>query len=172
MAEPGVETTLETVVSSPTTPENQLGLQITMIGKQLESLPKNSAQMVALSSQQAVLKGQLAPLKAAGATAPARLQLMTPAVAPVSPSSPMPVQDALLGVAAGLALGIGATFLRGSLDDTLISGETVEQIVNARVLATAAVVPAWRKKSRPVVISVSDPTSQPADPGPLARGRT
>jgi hypothetical protein len=34
------------------------------------------------------------------------------------------------------------------------------------------VVASWRKKSRPVVIPVSDPTSQPADPGLLARGRT
>jgi len=75
-------------------------------------------------------------------------------------------------VAAGPALGIGAAFLRDSLDDTLTSGETVEQIVNAPVLATAPVVTSWRKKSRPVVISVSDPTSQLADPGPLARGRT
>jgi hypothetical protein len=87
------------------------------------------------------------------------------------PSSPKPVQDALLRVAAGLAFGIGAAFLRDSLDDTLTSGETVEQTVNAPVLATAPVVSSWRKKSRPV-ISVSDPTSQPADPGPLARGRT
>ena len=52
------------------------------------------------------------------------------------------------------------------------AGETVEQIVNVPVLATAPVVTSWRKKSRPVVISVSDPTSQLADPGPLARGRT
>jgi hypothetical protein len=34
------------------------------------------------------------------------------------------------------------------------------------------VVASWRKKSRLAVISVSDPTSQPTDPGLLARGRT
>jgi hypothetical protein len=88
--------------------------------KQINSLPKNSAQVVALSNQQVVLKGQLAQFDVAGATASAGPQLVTPAVAPMS---------------------------------------------------TAPVVTSWRKKSRPVVISVSDPASQPADLGPLARGR-
>jgi succinoglycan biosynthesis transport protein ExoP len=152
-----------TAISSLATAENQLGHQITMIGKQIKTLPKNSAQGVALSNQQAVLKGQLAQLEVAGATASTGLQMVNPAVAPASPSSPKPAEDALLGVAVGLVLGIGTAFLRDSLDDTLTSGESVEQIVDAPVLATVPVVASWRKKLYPVVISVSDPTSQPAE---------
>ncbi len=110
-----------------------------------------------------MLKGQLAQLQVAGATASTGLELVTPATAPTSPSSPKPVQDALLGLLAGLALGIGAAFLRDSLDDTLTSGEAVERVSGAPVLATVPMVPSWRKKANPVVISVSDPTSQPAE---------
>lgn len=152
-----------TAISSLATAENQLGHQISIIGRQIKRLPKTSAQAVALSNQQAVLKGQLAQLEVAGAMASTGLQLVTPAVTPTSPSSPKPLYDALLGLLAGLAVGVGAAFLRDSFDDTLASGESVEQIINAPVLATVPVVPSWRKKSRPMVISVTDPTSQPAE---------
>ncbi len=152
-----------TAINSLTTAENQLGHQISALGKQIKSLPKTSAQAVAQSNQQAVLKGQLAQLEVTGATASTGLQLVTPAVTPTSPSSPKPVQEAVLGLVAGLVLGIGAAFLRDNLDDTLTSGESVELIVDAPVLATVPVVASWRKKSRPVIISVSDPTSQPAE---------
>jgi polysaccharide biosynthesis transport protein len=152
-----------TAISSLTTAENQLGHQISTLGRQIKSLPKTSAQAVALSNQQAVLKGQLAQLEVAGATASTGLQLVSPAVTPTAPSSPKPAQDAILGFIAGLVLGIGAAFLRDNLDDTLTSGDAVEQIIEAPVLATVPVVASWRKKSRPVVISVSDPTSQPAE---------
>jgi succinoglycan biosynthesis transport protein ExoP len=153
----------QTAIGSLTTAENQLGQQISVLGKQIKSLPKDAAQAVALSNQQAVLKGQLAQLEVAGATASTGLQLVTPAVTPTSPSSPKPVQDAILGLLAGLVLGIGAALLRDNLDDTLTSGESVEQIVDAPVLASVPVVASWRKKSRTVVISVTDPTSQPAE---------
>jgi capsular exopolysaccharide synthesis family protein len=153
----------QTAIRSLTTAENQLSHQVTALGTQIRQLPKTSAQATALSNQQAVLKGQLAQLEVAGATASTGLQLVTPAVTPTAPSSPKPVQDAVLGLVAGLVLGIAAGFLRESLDDTLTSGDSVEQIVDAPVLATVPVVNAWRKKSRPVIISVTDPTSQPAE---------
>ena len=110
-----------------------------------------------------MLKGQLAQLQVAGATASTGLELVTPATAPTSPSSPKPTQDALLGLVAGLILGIGAAFLRDNLDDTLTTGEAVERVGGAPVLATVPMVASWRKKANPVVISVSDPTSQPAE---------
>jgi capsular exopolysaccharide synthesis family protein len=110
-----------------------------------------------------VLKGQLAQLQVAGATASTGLELVTPATVPVSPTSPKPAQDAVLGVIAGLAVGIAAAFLRDTLDDTLTSGEAVEAVIDAPVLATVPMVASWRKKSKPVVIAVGEPTSQPAE---------
>jgi capsular exopolysaccharide synthesis family protein len=110
-----------------------------------------------------VLKGQLAQLQVAGATLSTGLELVTPAVAATSPSSPKPKQNVLLGLAAGLVLGIGAAFLRDSLDDTLATGEEVEQVGGAPVLVTVPLVSSWRKKARPVLTAVTDPSSQPAE---------
>ena len=144
--------------------ENQLNAQIKAITKEIGQLPgKDVAQAAALSNQQAVLKGQLAQLQVAGATASTGLEMVTPATAPGSPSSPKPAEDGLLGLIAGLAIGTAAAFLRDTLDDTLSSGDAVERVIDAPVLATVPMVSSWRKKIKPVVISVSEPTSQPAE---------
>jgi succinoglycan biosynthesis transport protein ExoP len=170
MAEPGAEPTLRvswstaTSISNLAVAENQLTRLVNAIGKEIGKLPSRStAQLAALSSQQAVLKGQLAQLQVAGATVSTGLQLVTPATSPSSPSSPKPSQDALLGVMAGLVLGVGAAFLRDNLDDTLTSGEAVERAGGAAVLATVPMVAAWRKKANPAMVSVSEATSQPAE---------
>jgi polysaccharide biosynthesis transport protein len=153
-----------TTISDLAVAENQLSSQINALGKQVGRLSDDSsAQAVALSNQQAVLKGQLAQLQVAGATASSGLELVTPATAPASPSSPKPAQNALLGLFAGLALGVGAAFLRHSLDDTLANGEAAGRVSGAPVLATVPVVPSWRKKAGQAVIAISDPTSQPAE---------
>jgi polysaccharide biosynthesis transport protein len=153
-----------TTISNLAIAENQLGSQINALGREVGRLPaSSSAQAVALSNQQAVLKGQLAQLQVAGATASSGLELVTPATVPTSPSSPKPAQNVLLGLLAGLALGVGAAFLRNSLDDTLTSGEVAERVGGAPVLATVTVVPSWRKRAGQAVIAVSDPTSQPAE---------
>ena len=153
-----------TTISNLTVAESQMTRQIGAISKEIDKLPASSAaQLGALSNEQALLKGQLAQLQVAGASASTGLELVTPATAPSSPSSPKPSQDALLGLVAGLILGIGAAFLRANLDDTLTAGEAVEQVAGAPVLATVPMVASWRKKSHPVVISVSEPTSQPAE---------
>jgi succinoglycan biosynthesis transport protein ExoP len=153
-----------TTLGNLATAENQLKNQIDAIGKAIARLPAgSSAQLSALSTQQAVLKGQLAQLQVAGSTAATRLELVTPAVAPASPSSPKPAQEALLGLAAGLIVGIAAAFLRDSLDDTLASGEAVELVSGAPVLATVPMVSLLRKADSPVLIPVTAPTSPPAE---------
>jgi len=153
-----------TAISNLTAAENQLNTQITAIGTEIARLPRDSdGQQTALANQQVVLRGQLAQLEVEGASASTGLELVTPAAVPTSPSSPTPVSDGLLGLAVGLLLGIGAAFLRDSLDDTMGSGETVERLSGIPVLASVPLVPSWRKKSAPVVVAVSDPTSQPAE---------
>ena len=127
--------------------EAQLRSQINSLTQQLKPFRGNttSPEASALFNQQAVLKEQLAQMQVSGAVDTGDVVLVTPAQPPVSPSSPKPVQDALLGLAAGLALGLGAAFLRDSLDDKLTSKEAAEHAGGAPVLAMTPVVQSWRR---------------------------
>jgi polysaccharide biosynthesis transport protein len=144
--------------------EAQLRSQISSLGKQLSSFRRNtsSPEASALLNQQAVLKEQLAQMQVSGAGDSGDVVLVTPAQAPTSPSSPKPVQDGLLGFAAGLTLGLGAAFLRDSLDDKLASKEAAEHAGSAPVLAMTPVVRSWRRRDALVVVT-SEPTSPAAE---------
>ena len=88
---------------SLTTAEAQLRSQISSLGQQLSSFGSNTTSPAAsaLLNQQAVLKEQLAQMQVSGAVDTGDVVLVTPAQTPTAPSSPKPVQDALLGLAAG-----------------------------------------------------------------------
>ena len=144
--------------------EAQLRSQISSLGQQLRSFHGNTTSpgASALLNQQAVLKEQLAQMQVSGAVDTGEVVLVTPAQTPVSPSSPKPVQNALLGLAAGLALGLAAAFLRDSLDDRLTSKEAAEHAGGSPVLAMTPAVTSWRRQ-KPLVISVAEPTSPAAE---------
>jgi capsular exopolysaccharide synthesis family protein len=91
------------------------------------------------------------------------LVLVTPAQAPTSPSSPKPTEDGLLGLIAGLVLGLAAAFLRESLDDAVASKETAEEFGGATVLAAVPMVNSWKKRDRPLVVSLARPMSPAAE---------
>jgi capsular exopolysaccharide synthesis family protein len=151
--------------SSLASAEAQLRSQISSVGQELSSFHGNdtSPAASALVNQEAVLKEQLAQMQVSGATDTGDVVLVTPAQAPVAPSSPKPVQDALLGLAAGLALGLGAAFLRDSFDDRLTSKEAAEHAGGAPVLAMTPLVTSSRRQEKPVVVSVAEPTSPAAE---------
>jgi polysaccharide biosynthesis transport protein len=156
----------QTVASrSLTTAEAQLRSQISSLGQQLSSYPSNSnsPEASALLNQQAVLKEQLAQMQVSGAVDTGDVALVTPAQTPTAPSSPKPVEDGLLGLAAGLALGLGAAFLHESLDDRLTSKEAAEHAGGVPVLAMTPVVASWRRRKKPLVVTVADPTSPAAE---------
>ena len=136
------------------TAEAQLRSQITSLTQQLKPFRGNttSPEASALLNQQAVLKEQLAQMQVSGAVNTGDVVLVTPAQTPTSPSSPKPAQDALLGLAAGLVLGLGAAFLRDSLDDKLTSKEEAEHAGGAPVLAMTPVVTSWRRQQPLVVV--------------------
>jgi capsular exopolysaccharide synthesis family protein len=150
---------------SLTTAEAQLRSQISSIGKQAKAFGSNttSAAASALLNQEAVLKEQLAQMQVSGSTDTGDVALVTPAQTPVSPSSPKPVQDALLGLAVGLALGLGAAFLRDSFDDRLTSKEATEHAGGGiSVLAMTPLLTSWQRR-KPLVVSVTEPTSPAAE---------
>jgi polysaccharide biosynthesis transport protein len=146
------------------TAESQLRSQISSLGRQIGSFggATTSPEISALLNQEAVLKEQLAQMQVSGSVDTGDVALVTPAQTPVSPSSPKPAQDALLGLAAGFVLGLGAAFLRESLDDRLTSKEAAEQAGGAPVLAMTPTVTSWRRQ-KPLVVSVTQPTSPAAE---------
>jgi succinoglycan biosynthesis transport protein ExoP len=158
-----VSSSTAATISNLAAAENQLTGQIQALDKEIGRKSGSAAQLSALSNQQAVLKGQLAQLQVAGTVASTGLEFVTPALVPTSPSSPKPTQDALLGLLAGLVLGIGAAFLRDNLDDTLTTSESLNQVNGAPVLAMVPMVASWKKIENPVMVAVSEPTSPAAE---------
>jgi polysaccharide biosynthesis transport protein len=151
----------DAALQSATTAEAGLKQQINADAAQVRKLRARgrSSQAGAVANQQAVLELQLSQLEVNSSNATEALTVVTPAVAPLAPSSPRPVQDALLGLLAGLALGLGVAFLRDSLDDAVSAKETAEQITGAPVLAAVPVVTSWRKRDRALVVTLARPSS-------------
>jgi len=151
---------------SATNAETELKAQIRATSEQIKALRRSgrsASQVNAVINQQAVLQVQLSQLEVNGANAASALTVVTPAVAPTAPSSPKPVQDALLGLIAGLILGLAAVFLRDSLDDAVSSKETAEQLTGTPVLAAVPMVSSWRKRDRPLVVTLARPASPAAE---------
>ena len=161
-----VAQTRSVAISNLTAAQGQLAAQIAALGKQIKALQGRAsaaAQVTALVNQQAVLKEEVAQLQVNGAVATSGVEFVTPAQPPTAPSSPKPVEDALLGLLAGLALGLAAAFLRDSLDDTLASKESAERIGGVPVLGMVPMVSSWKKRDRAMIASRAEPTSPAAE---------
>jgi capsular exopolysaccharide synthesis family protein len=148
-----------------TAAETQLKGQILALQKQVQSLrsSRGTSEATALLNEVAVLKEQLAQLEVNGAVASGGIEVVTPAQKPASPSSPQPSRDGVLGLVAGLVVGLAAAFVRDNLDDAVSSKEIAEQLVGVPVLAMVPMVPSWKKREQPMVISRSSPTSPAAE---------
>jgi len=146
--------------------EGQLQTQIRSLGTQIRQLRSSSAtssQLGALVNQQAVLKEQLTQMQVNGTEDTGGLALVTPAEAPSAPSSPKPDEDGVLGLAIGLILGLVAAFLRESLDDAVTTKEAAEEFGGATVLAAVPMINSWKKRDRPLVVSLARPMSPAAE---------
>jgi receptor protein-tyrosine kinase len=153
-------------ISNLTQAEAQLRGQIRSINKQLKQLRATSGtaqEQTALVNQQAVLSEQLTQMQVNSSGETGGLTLVTPAQPPAAPSSPKPTEDGLLGLVAGLILGLAAAFLRESLDDAVATKETAEEFGGSTVLAAVPMVTSWKKRQRPLVVSLARPMSPAAE---------
>jgi succinoglycan biosynthesis transport protein ExoP len=119
----------------------------------------STQQSQALKNATSAETQQLSQIQVSGAAATSALALVNPALPAISPSSPRPVTNGLLGLAAGLVLGLAAAFLRDSLDDAVSSKEAVEHLTGAPVLAAVPMVTSWRKRDRPLVVTLARPAA-------------
>jgi len=155
-----------TAINSLTQSEAQLKGQIKSISQQIKQLhrtPGTGSQQTALINQQAVLSEQLTQMQVNSSGETGGLTLVTPAQAPTAPSSPKPTENGALGLVAGLVLGLAAAFLRESLDDAVATKETAEEYGSATVLAAVPMVNSWKKRDRPLVVSLARPMSPAAE---------
>src|SRR5207247_10735386 len=87
-----------------------------------------------------------------------------PATAPNRPIKPTPSRNGVVGLIAGLILGVALAFAREYMDDSIKSKDDVERAAHG--LATVGVIPAvptWKTKDVPRLVSVSEPTSSAAE---------
>jgi capsular exopolysaccharide synthesis family protein len=89
-----------------------------------------------------------------------RVETIAPALVPTSPASPRTVQNVLLGVVIGLAVGLGFAVLRAVLDNRIHSSRDIEAATKAPVLGGISLDPEARK--RPLIVH-ADPRNPRAE---------
>jgi len=154
-------------INALTAAEQQLEAQISALDAQLKPLESQTAPSVGttstiseLTGQEAVLKEQLAQLQVTAAETPGGVEIVSPASPPTSPSSPKPVRNGILALVVGLLLGAAVVFVVEYFDDKVYTKDEAEQLSGGvPVLAVVPRVKNWKKSSRPVLVSATDPFS-------------
>jgi capsular exopolysaccharide synthesis family protein len=114
------------------------------------------AEILALRGQQVAVTTQQAESRDVG-------QVIDPAQIPLSPASPNHIKTGLLGLIAGLPLGIALAFLRERFDDRLRGRSDLETHAGAAVLAVVPRMPTWKNPGESPVVTLVEPKSAAAE---------
>jgi polysaccharide biosynthesis transport protein len=125
---------------------------------QIDRLQPDDADAVILRNEAALIQAQLLQrqlerLEVETGSVSAG-EIVEPASTPSSPSSPNHVVNGALGLAAGLALGVGSAFARDRLSDRIRSVAEVEDHLATPVLGWIPRIAGWRRKRRARLISL------------------
>jgi capsular exopolysaccharide synthesis family protein len=110
-----------------------------------------------LVAQLGVMQQKMADLQAAGTTLSGAAQVVQRAEVPTTPISPQKFRDGILGLFAGVMLGIGFAFLRERMDDRIKNRSELERRMGAPVIAAVPRVPGWRRSEDAQLIMRRDP---------------
>jgi polysaccharide biosynthesis transport protein len=135
-------------------PTKQQATELANLGPQRDSLV----------SQQGLFKQQLAQLQLNASVATGGGQIVTPAIAATTPSSPRPFRNAVLSVVVGLLFGVAVCFVLDYLDDSVRTRLDVDRIAGG--LPDLALIPritGWKSTDRARTVSLVDPTSAAAE---------
>jgi len=143
----------------------QIQAKIGEIQEQLDATPPTATGVRdSLFQQQALFRQKLDQLQVDAALKTGGAQLVTPAVAPISPIRPTPERNGIVALAVGLMLGVGLAFLLEYLDDSLKNKDDVERAApGVPVVALIPALTGWKNHKDAVVVSSTDPKSPAAE---------
>jgi polysaccharide biosynthesis transport protein len=141
----------------------KLSDELARINRHIEG-STNDDEVIALQSQASSLTGQIAVLQQelADLSPPENLQVgqvVGQADQPTRPISPDHRRNGILGLSLGLAIGIVLAFFREHLDDSLRGKDDLESLAGAPVLAAVPRIAHWKRRDKPLLITLSDPAS-------------
>lgn len=142
-----------------------------------------SADRIRLQADQAQLEDDIAPQRsslearrtsyaeqldrlqlASNLTQTGGAQLVSRATEPSTPVRPTPVRNGMLAAVVGLMLGVGLAFLREHLDDTVKNNDDLKRATGGlNALGLIPVVTGWKDRTKPQVVSITDPASPAAE---------
>jgi capsular exopolysaccharide synthesis family protein len=115
------------------------------------------AQRDTLVGQLGALQQRMVDLEAAGTTLSGAAEILQTAEVSQTPISPQKLRDGILGVFAGLVLGVGFAFLRERVDDRIKTRAELERRMGAPVIAAVPRVQGWRRPEDAQLILRRDP---------------
>jgi capsular exopolysaccharide synthesis family protein len=122
------------------------------------------SQLTGLYQQQSALKTQLSQIQLVTAQSSSGGQVVSPAVASTTPSSPKISRDIGIAIVAGLLVGIGFALLRDNLDDRVRGKDGLEQLVpGIPILGLIPVIKEWHNRKRPFLVAKAHPKSPPTE---------
>ncbi|MBA2770238.1 MAG: polysaccharide biosynthesis tyrosine autokinase [Sporichthyaceae bacterium] len=107
-----------------------------------------------LAERRLAIDSRASSLREAGSDVD-QAEVVTPALAPTSASSPQPLRIAALAGAIGLLIGIGLAYLRDYFDDTVRDEETVAGSVRGRPVLGQ--IPLWSRTGDKQPITLASP---------------
>lgn len=148
---------------------NSLQSQIQSLQSQAANASGNAlatitAQIASLQSYQTTLSTQIAQYQTAASLSGGGGTVVSPATVPTAPSSPKPVEYAVIALVVGLIIGLGLAVVRDRLDDGIRSAEDLTAIAgDAPLLGVIPRVADWRDSNDAYVVSESQPKAAPSE---------
>jgi capsular exopolysaccharide synthesis family protein len=136
--------------------------QIVAIEETATASVADQSRLQAARTLYATLADKLEQLRVGGQLATGAGSVLASAVADPAPVSPRPLRDGGLGLAAGLALGLGMVFLAEQLDTKIRSSEEAEEIYGAPVLGNIP-IDTFNKRETSRLTLLQHPDSPAAD---------